>query len=146
MTGTTLRRTQAQDARVLVFEDNLLMFNVVCKMLQTAGVSSQNCEWKANGLCVTKYVQEHVNHSFDLVLMDIGLPHLDGYSVLAELRAMSDFQDVPIIAVTGNVTPENMRRAKASGFNGFLGKPLDKNRFSGQIERILNGIEVWENI
>ena len=145
MNSVMLRKTQAEEARVLVFEDNLLMFNVVCKMLLTAGISSQHCEWKPNGLSVTKFVQEHVNHGFDLVLMDIGLPHLDGYSVLAELRTLTEFNDVPIIAVTGNVTPENMRRAKASGFNGFLGKPLDKNRFPAQIERILNGIEVWEN-
>jgi two-component system cell cycle response regulator DivK len=51
---------------------------------------------------------------------------------------------VPIIAVTAEASLEQMNKAKESGFDGFLGKPLDPDRFPDQIRRILSGEPVWE--
>jgi two-component system cell cycle response regulator DivK len=51
---------------------------------------------------------------------------------------------VPIIAVTAEASLEQMKKAKDSGFDGFLGKPLDPDRFPDQIRRILSGEPVWE--
>jgi two-component system cell cycle response regulator DivK len=80
----------------------------------------------------------------DLILMDIRLPYEDGYGALRKIRASERFKTVPIIAVTAEASLEQMNKAKDSGFDGFLGKPLDPDRFPDQIRRILNGEPVWE--
>ncbi len=76
--------------------------------------------------------------------MDLFLPDADGYQALANLRAHPKFKDVPVVAVTAYVSKENIERAKKAGFSGFIGKPLDPNRFPDQIRRLLQGEEVWE--
>ena len=55
-----------------------------------------------------------------------------------------DLKDVPVIAVTAEASIEQMNKARLSGFNGFLGKPLDPDLFPDQIQRILAGEPVWE--
>jgi two-component system cell cycle response regulator DivK len=80
----------------------------------------------------------------DLILMDIHLPEEDGYQALARLRAHPKFKDTKIIAVTAEATESNLQRARVAGFNGFIGKPLDPDRFPDQIKQILQGKEVWK--
>ena len=80
----------------------------------------------------------------DIVLMDIRLPYEDGYSALRKIRQSGRLKDVPVIAVTAEASTEQMNKARQSGFNGFLGKPLDPDLFPDQIQRILAGEPVWE--
>jgi len=80
----------------------------------------------------------------DLILMDIRLPYEDGYGAMKKIRSSERLKSVPIIAVTAEASQEQMSKARAAGFNGFLGKPLDPDRFPDQIRRILNGEPVWE--
>ena len=79
----------------------------------------------------------------DLVLLDIHIPDEDGYAVLARLRGDPRFQDTRIVAVTADSSQESLLRAKASGFDGFIGKPLDPDEFPNQIKSILLGQSVW---
>ncbi len=76
--------------------------------------------------------------------MDIRLPYEDGYQALQKVRASSRLKETIVIAVTAEANEEQVRRAKAAGFDGFLGKPLDPDRFPDQIRKILNGEAVWE--
>jgi two-component system cell cycle response regulator DivK len=76
--------------------------------------------------------------------MDIFLPEADGYQALDKLRNHSRFEDTLIVAVTADASVDNMQRARESGFDGFIGKPLDPDRFPNQIRRILHGEPVWE--
>ncbi len=76
--------------------------------------------------------------------MDIRLPYEDGYAAQKKIRASERFKSVRIVAVTAEASLEQMNKAKTSGFDGFLGKPLDPDRFPDQIRRILNDEEVWE--
>jgi two-component system cell cycle response regulator DivK len=76
--------------------------------------------------------------------MDIRLPYEDGYEALRKLRASERFKQTPVVAVTAYASDEQMARAKLAGFDGFLGKPLDPDRFPLQIRRILDGEQVWE--
>jgi two-component system cell cycle response regulator DivK len=80
----------------------------------------------------------------DLVLMDIRLPYEDGYGALKKIRASEKLKSIPIIAVTAEASTDQMSKARTSGFDGFLGKPLDPDKFPDQIRRILNGEAVWE--
>jgi two-component system cell cycle response regulator DivK len=129
-----------QDAYVLVVEDNLNNFMVAVELLALCGVTRY--EWKASGWEVVKFAERMPR--IDLVLLDIGLPHEDGYAVLAKLRAHERFKDTRVVAVTASATAEELARARAAGFDGFIGKPLDFDRFPQQVRSILAGEEVWQ--
>jgi two-component system cell cycle response regulator DivK len=132
--------TSPQDAVILIVEDNLNNFILMTRLLAFLGV--KKCEWKASGWKVLEFAETLGDIS--LVLMDVNLPDSDGFQALASLRSHKRFLDVPIVAVTAYVSDENMKRAQQSGFDGFIGKPLDPDRFPDQIRRVLQGEEVWE--
>ena len=127
------------DAIVLVVEDNVSNFVLIARMLGFLGI---HCEWKTSGYEVVEYAD--TLPKVDLILMDIRLPYEDGYSALRKIRQSERLKDVPVIAVTAEASTEQINKARASGFNGFLGKPLDPDRFPDQIQRILSGDPVWE--
>lgn len=129
----------SKDAVVLVVEDNVSNFVLIARMLGFLGI---HCEWKTSGYEVVEYAD--TLPKVDLILMDIRLPYEDGYSALRKVRQSSRLKDVPVIAVTAEASQEQMTKARQSGFNGFLGKPLDPDRFPDQIQRILAGEPVWE--
>lgn len=133
------KATIPKDAAVLVVEDNVSNFVLIARMLGYLGI---HCEWKTSGYEVVEYADTLPR--LDLILMDIRLPYEDGYGALKKIRASERFKSVPIIAVTAEASQEQMNKAHASGFDGFLGKPLDPDRFPDQIRRILSGDPVWE--
>lgn len=128
------------DAYVLVVEDNVPNFVLIARMLAFMGV--QRCEWKTSGWQVVQFAETLPR--IDLILMDIRLPYEDGYQALQKIRANPRLSDTRVIAVTAEASEEQMSKAIKAGFNGFLGKPLDPDRFPDQIRRILSGEEVWE--
>ncbi len=128
-----------KDAAVLVVEDNVANFVLVARMLGYLGL---HCEWKTSGYEVLEYADALPR--LDLILMDIRLPYEDGYAAQRKLRASDRFKAVPIVAVTAFASQEQMAKARSAGFDGFLGKPLDPDRFPDQIRRILSGEQVWE--
>ena len=128
----------SKDAVVLVVEDNVSNFVLIARMLGFLGI---HCEWKTSGYEVVEYAD--TLPKVDLILMDIRLPYEDGYTALKKIRN-SRLKEVPVIAVTAEASVEQMNKARASGFDGFLGKPLDPDLFPDQIQRILDGEPVWE--
>lgn len=128
-----------KDATVLVVEDNVSNFVLIARMLGYLGI---HCEWKTSGFEVVEYADTLPR--LDLILMDIRLPYEDGYGAQKKIRAAERFKSVPIVAVTAEASVEQMNKARQAGFDGFLGKPLDPDRFPEQIRRILNGDPVWE--
>lgn len=131
---------QPKDATILVVEDNVQNFVLITRLLAYLGV--KKCEWKASGWQVLEFAE--TLPQIDLILMDIFLPEEDGYQVLDKLRAEPRFRKTLIVAVTADASMENMERARRSAFNGFIGKPIDPDRFPNQIRSILQGEEVWE--
>jgi two-component system cell cycle response regulator DivK len=138
-TQPTRKTTLPKDATVLVVEDNVSNFVLIARMLGYLGV---HCEWKTSGYEVVEYAD--TLQRLDLILMDIRLPYEDGYGALKKIRATEHLKDIPIVAVTAEASEDQMVKARASGFDGFLGKPLDPDRFPDQIRRILSGEAVWE--
>ena len=128
-----------KDAVVLVVEDNVSNFVLIARMLGFLGI---HCEWKTSGYEVVEYAD--TLPKIDLILMDIRLPYEDGYGALRKVRQSDRLKQVPVIAVTAEASQEEMKKARLAGFNGFLGKPLDPDRFPDQIQRILSGESVWE--
>ena len=128
-----------KDTTILVVEDNVSNFVLIARMLGYLGI---HCEWKTSGYEVVEYADTLPR--LDLILMDIRLPYEDGYGALKKIRASDHLKATPIVAVTAEANDEQINKARAAGFNGFLGKPLDPDRFPEQIRRILSGDPVWE--
>ena len=78
-----------------------------------------------------------------LILLDIQLPREDGYTILQQIRTHPKLKTTRVVAVTANVMPQDEARARAAGFDGFIGKPLDFDRFPQQIQGLLQGEQVW---
>lgn len=129
-----------QDARILVVADNVPSFVLIARLLAQIGVS--HCEWKTSGWQVVQFAD--ALPSLDLILLDIHLPYEDGYQALRKLRAHPRLRPARIVAMTDDASDEEVNRAREAGFDGFLGKPLDPERFPGQIRRLLAGEPVWE--
>jgi two-component system, cell cycle response regulator DivK len=79
--------------------------------------------------------------SVDIVLLDLEMPRRDGYEIIEVLKERLP-SGVPIVACTVHTAEVN--RTRKLGFSGFIAKPLDMDRFSEQVRRILNGEPIWE--
>ncbi len=128
-----------EETTILIVEDNVSNFVLMARLLDHMGV---HCEWKTSGYEVVEYAD--TLPEVNLILMDIRLPYEDGYEALRKLRASEALREIPVVAVTAYASEEQMQRSRTAGFDGFLGKPLDPDRFPAQINRILNGDPVWE--
>lgn len=129
----------SKEITVLVVEDNVSNFVVIARILGYLGI---HCEWKTSGYEVLEYADSIPR--LDLILMDLRLPYEDGYGALKKIRQSPRFKNTPIVAVTAEASVEQINKARASGFDGFIAKPLDIDRFPDQIQRILAGEAVWE--
>lgn len=136
-TGTVVSEVKGSTA--LIVEDNVSNFVLMARMLGYIGVQ---CEWKTSGYEVVEYAD--TLQGIDFILMDIRLPYEDGYDALRKLRQSERLKEIPVIAVTAYSSEDQMERARTAGFDGFLGKPLDPDRFPDQIRAVLRGEEVWE--
>ncbi len=130
---------ELQDITVLVVEDNVSNFVLIARLLGYLGI---HCEWKTSGYEVVEYAD--LLPKLDLILMDIRLPYEDGYEALKKIRSSPRLTSIPVIAITAEASMEQMQKAHAAGFDGFIGKPINPDRFPEQIQQILNGEPVWE--
>ncbi|RCK76161.1 MAG: sensor histidine kinase/response regulator [Anaerolineae bacterium] len=130
---------ELQDVTVLVVEDNVSNFVLIARLLGYLGI---HCEWKTSGYEVVEYAD--LLPKLDLILMDIRLPYEDGYEALKKIRSSPRLTSIPVIAITAEASMEQMQKAHAAGFDGFIGKPINPDRFPEQIQQILNGEPVWE--
>ena len=106
-------------ARILLAEDNEINQQIACELLQDAGLVVEVAE---NGLIALEMMKRS---AYDLVLMDMQMPVMDGLSATAALRCMPKFNALPIVAMTANARIEDRLACIASGMNDFLSKPID---------------------
>ena len=130
---------EVKDATVLVVEDNVSNFVLIARLLGYMGI---HCEWKTSGYEIVEFAD--TLPKLDLILLDIRLPYEDGFSALRKLRSSPSLKSSLVVAVTAEASMDQMKKAREAGFDGFLGKPLDPDKFPEQINRILSGEPVWE--
>jgi len=138
--STKYQPIDPKDAYVLVVEDNLQNLVLIARLLAFIGV--RRYEWKASGWQVLEFADTMPR--VDLVLMDLHLPYEDGYDALAKLRNDAHFADTRVVAVTADANPASMEKARNAGFDGFVGKPIDPDKFPEQIIAILKGKSIWD--
>ena len=73
----------------------------------------------------------------DLILMDINMPEMDGYTLTARIRSMANMGMVPIVALTANVMKGDRERSLEAGCDGYIQKPIDIDTISNQVERFM---------
>lgn len=129
-----------KEAHILVVEDNVSNFVLIARLLAFMGV--QKCEWKTTGWGVVDFA--NTMSKVDLILMDLRLPHEDGYDALQQIRSDERLRNTRVVVVTAHGSQEEMQKAADAGFDGFLSKPLDPDLFPEQIRKILNGEAVWD--
>jgi two-component system, cell cycle response regulator DivK len=135
--------TDVKQATVIVVEDNADNLFIVSDMLRE-DVGVKYCNGRASGRQFFKLLESNPHLNIDLILLDIQIPGEDGYEVLRQIRAMRHLRHITVVALTANVMPQDVQRARESGFDGFIGKPINGDRFPQQILRILAGEVVWE--
>ncbi len=128
-----------QDYSALVVEDDASGLAVISVMLRRLGMRTAMERYAGSVLERVKRMSK-----IDIIFLDLGLPDGDGYEVLEQLKKEPKLKDVPIIVVTARDAGTEMIKAQKAGFDGFLGKPLNRNRFPDQVRRIINGESVWE--
>lgn len=127
-----------QTASVLIVEDDEDSLLVTRRLLERAGVR-EIAAFRSGAEALAG-----LNRPMDLVLLDIQLPSEDGCSLLRLLRGDPRLARATMVALTANVLPKDVQRARAAGFDGLLGKPLSFERFAVQIQRLLEGQPVWQ--
>ncbi len=130
---------QPKTIHVLIVEDNAANFYLIARMLEELQIQ---CEWKTSGYEVVEFAD--TIPTIDLILLDIMLPYEDGYGALKKIRQSDRLKSVPVIAITALSSEEQMNKALLAGFDGFIGKPLNPDKFPEQIHKVLSGEKVWD--
>ncbi|MBC5765990.1 response regulator [Ramlibacter albus] len=116
---------------ILVVEDNEKNRRLLRKVLEVTGYTVVEVETGEAG------VQAAREHKPDLVLMDYQLPDIDGIEVFNRIRADASIPRMPIIAVTASAMPEDQKRMKDAGFDGFETKPISVTALLANVARFL---------
>jgi len=115
--------TRLQGARILLTEDNDINQQIAIELLEGVGATVQVAN---NGReAVEKLTQGPQPPPFDLVLMDLQMPEMDGYQATKKIRSDARFADLPIIAMTAHATIEERQRCLTAGMNDHVSKPID---------------------
>ena len=121
---------------ILLVEDNELNREIAQEILQEYGFLVDTAE---NGAVAVEKVSTAAPGSYDLVLMDVQMPIMDGYTATRKIRALDDpaRAKLPILAMTANAFDEDRRNALESGMNGFLSKPIVIGDLVQELHKIL---------
>src|SRR5205823_3163227 len=120
-------------ARILLTEDNEINQQIAVELLEGAGATMKVAN---NGREAVEMLSNGPQPPpFDVVLMDLQMPEMDGYQATAKLRADRRFTSLPIIAMTAHATIEERTRCLAAGMNDHISKPIDPAMLFETVER-----------
>ncbi len=136
-----LREVRNRDAtlesrRILIVEDDVRNVFALSSVLEPKGAK---VEIARNGIEALKILDDTASdpaRAVDLVLMDIMMPEMDGYTAMREIRRQSRFKKLPIIALTAKAMRDDQEKCLAAGANDYVAKPLD-------VEKLMSLIRVW---
>ncbi len=122
-------------SKVLIIEDNEQNMYMLRYLLE-----SENFEVIQAFSALQGLVEAERNEP-DIILLDIQLPEMDGYTVATRLREMQHLQQTPIVAVTSYAMPGDKEHALASGASGYIEKPINPDTFVSQLKAFLSDIQ-----
>ena len=124
------------DLFAMQMEDMEINQEIMLQFLQVMGISAVVAD---NGEIAVKMVAEASAGQFDVILMDIQMPVMDGYEAARAIRSLPDpaLSQIPIIAVSANVFEEDRRKAVEAGMDGSVGKPVDPRELGRVLTKVL---------
>jgi len=122
--------------KLLVVEDNELNLEIASTLLKEAGFAVDTAE---NGKIAVEKVEAASADRYDLILMDIQMPEMDGYEATRRIRALPDTKKaaLPIVAMTANAFEDDRKNALRAGMNGHIAKPLDIQKLFQVLSELL---------
>lgn len=122
--------------RILLVEDNELNQEIAAEILKAAGFIVDVAE---DGIVAVDKMAEAASDFYDLILMDIQMPKMNGFMATREIRTLSDNRkaNIPIIAMTANAFEEDKKSAYESGMNGFISKPINIQELLRTLAKVL---------
>ena len=129
---------------VLLAEDNDLNAEIAVTVLEETGIVIERVE---DGIQCVNRVAQMSPGTYDLILMDIQMPNMDGYQAAQCIRHLDDKMkaEIPIIAMTANAFAEDRKKAFDAGMNGHIAKPIDMEKLGAVILSVLNKQENLQN-
>lgn len=124
--------------KILIVEDNQDSRELVVKILKNKGY--QIVEAVDGEQALSKAKTEQPN----LILMDISIPKIDGFEVTKKLKAMDEFKNIPIVALTAHAMKGDREKFISAGFEGYISKPIDIRELPEQVRNFLRG--KWESV
>ena len=138
-TKPLVQHNDLKGIKVLLAEDNDLNAELATILLEDLGMTVTRA---ADGQEVVDLFAEHPAGTYDIILMDIMMPKMDGHQTAKAIRAMyadrSDAEEIPIIALSANAFSEDVQASLDAGMNGHVSKPLNMEEVTKVIERNLN--------
>jgi two-component system, cell cycle response regulator DivK len=128
-----------EEAYIILIEDDPNSYLVVEELVKHAGF--KHFYHRSSGSKVIQLID--ALPQVDLIMLDIGLPGEDGFSVLKRLRAHPQSARAHIAAVTANIMHQTRLRAKDAGFDSFISKPIRPDKICEQIRSMLKGHAFW---
>lgn len=116
---------------ILVVEDDPLCLKLVTDILELYGYAALACTDGPSTLLALKETKP------SLILLDIGLPGMDGFEVFAKIRSDARLADVKIIALSASTMKEDEEKIWATGFDGFVAKPINLKNFVATLQKSL---------
>lgn len=121
--------------QILLAEDNDLNAEIAETVLVEAGIEVKRVE---DGLQCIEELKKMPENYYDVILMDVQMPNMDGYTATQRIRDLDDSRaEIPIIAMTANAYDEDRRKAQEAGMDGFLAKPLDVDEMMRLLAQII---------
>ncbi|PWB50700.1 MAG: response regulator [Candidatus Methanoperedenaceae archaeon] len=117
--------------RILIIEDNEQNLYLLTFIVEKHGCEVQAARNGQEGLEMACRIKP------DLILLDIQLPIMDGYTVTRKVRSNTDLDKIPIVAITSFVMPDDRDKALDAGCNGYIEKPINPETFMEQIKQYL---------
>jgi len=132
--------TSLTDAYIVVVEDDPNALLVTMDLLRLNG--AEYCYASKSVDAALAYAEKLPQ--VDLFLVDINMPGKSGFELLTAVRDHARLSNASVVAITAGTFAEDVERARAAGFNGFISKPLKTTVFGPQLERIVAGEAVWD--
>ena len=123
-----------ENSRILIVDDDDANILLLSKILQSKGYINISTAVKSPDAAML-----FKEHAYDLVLLDINMPELNGYEVLEQLRNLDGFSGTTVIATSGDVSSKDIKKALEAGFDAYLTKPMRMNDILDAVENALQG-------
>ena len=130
-----------KDKRVFIVEDHVGNMAVMMTILEAHGAVVKHDRWGKES--VDKLIKFA---PVDIILLDLMISQqISGYDIFDQIRSQSDFDSIPIVAVSASEASVAIPKTRTKGFAGYIAKPINIDRFPHQIAQILEGENVWDN-